>query len=685
VILETINGPSDLRQLDYEQLTDLAAEIRDFIVQAVSSANTGHLGSNLGVVELTLALHRVFSSPRDYLIWDTGHQAYVHKLVTGRREMFATLRQAEGLSGYPSRAESVHDWVENSHASTALCYAHGLAAAVKRSNNPNRNVVAVVGDGAMTGGMAYEGLNNLGHSGSRVIVVLNDNGRSYAPTVSRLSESLTRLRLHPGVSSARRRVEAKVRDLPKVGNLAYSSLQGFYSAIREVIEPPAFFETLGVRYVGPLDGHDIAGMEQAFRQAAAYDGPIVVHVVTQKGRGYGPAEEDEEKCLHDAAAFDPATGPTESAKAIKGYTLAFSDTMLEIGEQRDDVVAITAAMPGPTGLLPFSDRWPDRFFDVGIAEQAAVTSAAGMAMGGLRPVVAVYSTFFSRAFDQANLDVGLHGLPVVFALDRAGITGDDGPSHHGILDMALCLKIPGMTIFAPSSAQELKVMLGSALELSGPSVVRYPKTAARQVPPEQVGRGLSARLLRHGDDSVCILAVGKMLEAAEEATILLAGEGVEATLWDVRVVRPLDPAMVSDAGKHAFVVTVEDGIRNGGAGNFIADAVADLNANRQSPPVLNLGVPTAYIPHSKPDRILGQLGLDGPGIAASIFKAIERDPEPADVAGLRPAGPPEVELVPADIEVVDEDLADEGLDDAGEDGAPSIGVTIPNAGASWAG
>jgi 1-deoxy-D-xylulose-5-phosphate synthase len=623
VLLETITGPSDLRRLDYEQLEVLATEIRQFIVEAVSSANSGHLGSNLGVVELTLALHRVFDSPRDYLIWDTGHQAYVHKIVTGRRDMFDTLKQANGLSGYPSQAESVHDWVENSHASTALCYAHGIAAAVKRSNNPTRRVVAIVGDGALTGGMAYEGLNNLGHSGSRVVVVLNDNGRSYAPTVSRLSESLSRLRLHPGVSSARRRVESAVRELPKVGNLAYSSLQGFYSAVREVIEPPVFFETLGVRYVGPLDGHDIAGMEHAFRQAAAYDGPIVVHVLTQKGRGYKPAEEDEEKCLHDAGSFDPAVGPTESSRALTGYTLAFSEAMMELGEEREELVAITAAMPGPTGLIPFEKRWPDRFFDVGIAEQAAVTSAAGMAMAGLRPVVAVYSTFLSRAFDQLNMDVGLHGLPVVFALDRAGITGDDGPSHHGILDLALCLKIPGVTVFAPSSAQELKTMLGTALGLSGPAVVRYPKTAARQVPADQVGSGLSARLVRRGDGSVCVLAVGKLLEAAEDAAALLSGEGVEATIWDVRVVRPLDTVMVADAGNHGFVVTVEDGIRNGGAGNFIADAIADLNPGRLSPPVLNLGVPTAYLAHGKPDRILGQLGLDGPGIAASIFKALE--------------------------------------------------------------
>ncbi|HLI24520.1 MAG TPA: 1-deoxy-D-xylulose-5-phosphate synthase [Acidimicrobiales bacterium] len=618
MLLDSVNSPDDLRRLDYEQLDRLADEIRQFIVSAVSVTG-GHLGSNLGAVELTLALHRVFRSPRDIILWDTGHQAYVHKIVTGRRDMFKTLRQAGGLSGYPSRAESVHDWVENSHASTALSYAHGLAAAVKRSASPSRRVVAVVGDGALTGGMAFEGLNNLGHSGSRVMVVLNDNGRSYAPTVSRLSESLTKLRLHPGLSSVRTRVEQAVRELPGVGPLAYSSIQGVYSALREVIEPPAFFEALGVRYVGPIDGHDIAGMERAFLQADEWDGPIVVHVVTQKGRGYKPAETDDEKCLHDAPVFDPAVGPP--AWAPKGYTQAFNEAMVAIGEKYPQVVAITAAMPGPTGLLPFAARWPDRFFDVGIAEQHAVTSAAGMAMGGLRPVVAVYSTFFTRAFDQANLDVGLHGRPVVFALDRAGITGDDGPSHHGVLDMALCLKIPGMAIFAPSSAQEVPRMLETALSLSGPAAVRWPKTAAREVPPTDVGAGLSARLVHAGDGQVCLLAVGKMVEAAEEALLLLAAEGVDATLWDVRVVRPLDPAMIADAGHHRLVVTVEDGIRTGGAGAFMADAIADLDQGRVGPPVLNLGIPTAYIPHGSPDRILAQLGLDGPGIAAAITKA----------------------------------------------------------------
>jgi 1-deoxy-D-xylulose-5-phosphate synthase len=519
--------------------------------------------------------------------------------------------------------------VENSHASTSLSYAFGLAAAVKRSPTPDRRVVAVVGDGALTGGMAFEGLNNLGHSGSRVLVVLNDNGRSYAPTVSRLSESLTKLRLHPGLRSVRGRMEEALREVPKVGPLAYSSLQALYSALREVIEPPAFFENLGVRYVGPIDGHDIAGMEQALTQANEYDGPIVVHVITQKGRGYGPAETDDEKCLHDAPVFDPAVGPTEAARATKGYTQAFNEAMLGIGETQPDVVAITAAMPGPTGLLPFAARWPDRFFDVGIAEQHAVTAAAGMAMGGLRPVVAVYSSFFCRAFDQANLDVGLHGQPVVFALDRAGITGPDGPSAHGVLDIALCLTIPGMAIFAPSSAQELRVMLHTALRMSGPAAVRYPRGDARQVPMSQVGADLSARLIRRGDRSVCVLAVGKMVDDAELAVASLAAEGIDATLWDVRVVRPLDPVMISDAGRHRLVVTVEDGIRSGGAGAFIADAIADLDQGRVGPPVLTLGLPTAYVPHGKPDEILAQLGLDGSGIAAAITKALHR---PADVA-----------------------------------------------------
>ena len=617
MLLDTVNSPADLRALEPDQLATLAAEIREFVVQAVSVTG-GHLGPNLGVVELTLALHRVFDSPRDAILWDTGHQAYVHKIVTGRRQSFPTLRQGDGLAGYPSRSESEHDWVENSHASTILSYAHGLATAVEQSG-AERKVVAVVGDGAMTGGMAFEGLNNLGHSASRVVIVLNDNGRSYAPTASRLGQTLSRLRLNPGWVHLRDRVENLLRDLPAVGELAYTSLRGAKAAVREVLEPTAFFEALGVRYTGPFDGHDIAGMEDALRNAAAYDGPIVVHVLTQKGRGYPPAEADDEKCLHDAPVFDPMTGPPKWVPA--GYTEAFATAMLDVGERHPQVHAITAAMPGPTGLLPFAERFPERFHDVGIAEQHAVTSAAGMAMGGLRPVVAVYSTFFTRAFDQANLDVGLHELPVVFALDRAGITGDDGPSHHGVLDLALCLKIPGMTVFAPSSAQELGAMLRHALTLDGPAAIRYPKGAARNVPEEDVGSGLEARVVRQGEGDVCILAVGKLVEEAEKAAAELAQQGISATVWDVRVVKPLDPAMVANAGQHRLVVTVEDGIRAGGAGSFMADAIADHRSMPAKAPVVVLGTPAEYIPQGKPDQIHARLGLDGPGIAASVERA----------------------------------------------------------------
>jgi 1-deoxy-D-xylulose-5-phosphate synthase len=623
MLLETIHSPADVRRLGPAELATLAAEIRDFIVQA-TSVGGGHLGSNLGVVELTLALHRVYDSPRDILLWDTGHQAYVHKILTGRRDRFDTLRQAGGLSGYPSRDESEHDWVENSHASTILSYAHGVATALHlRGAESERRVVAVIGDGSMTGGMAYEGINNLGHSGRRVLIVLNDNGRSYAPTISRLSHGLTHLRLKPSYVRNRDRIEHVLGEVPVIGEHLQAGVQGLRAAFREFIEPQNFFEALGVRYVGPIDGHDIAEMELVLQSVKDHEGPIIVHVITQKGRGYAFAEDDEDKCLHDApgTGFDPVTGPPPWVPT--GYTEAFSDAIIAAAERDKRVVAITAAMPSPTGLIPFKARFPDRFFDVGIAEQHAVTAAAGMAMGGLRPVVAVYSTFLSRAFDQTNLDVGLHHQPVVFCLDRAGITGDDGPSHHGVLDMALLLKVPGMTIFAPSSAQDLRVMLAEALSIKrGPCAIRFPKGAARQVTPEQVGTGLAARRMRQGHD-VCILAVGKLVEAAEDAALLLAEHGVSATVWDVRVVKPLDPDMICDAARHPLVITAEDGIRDGGAGAAMADAIAELDEGRHSPPVLVLGVPDRYIPQGKPAQIHAELGLDGPGIAASVVKTLQ--------------------------------------------------------------
>ncbi|MFP5319782.1 MAG: 1-deoxy-D-xylulose-5-phosphate synthase [Acidimicrobiia bacterium] len=617
MLLESIDSPADLRALDGDQLEVLAAEIRDFIVQSVSVTG-GHLGSNLGVVELTLALHRVFDSPRDVILWDTGHQAYVHKILTGRRGRFDTLRQSGGLSGYPSRAESEHDWVENSHASTILSYADGLATALQLRGETDRRVVAVIGDGSMTGGMAYEALNNLGHSGRRVLMVLNDNGRSYAPTVGRLTNGLTRLRLNPAYVKNRERVQRALRGVPRIGEHLERGMEGMRAAFRDFwLEPDGFFEALGIRYIGPVDGHDIATMEHLLRQAADYDGPIIIHTLTQKGRGYGPAEDDDEKCLHDTPVFDPTTGPPRWVPV--GYTQAFADAMVDLGERDRRVVAITAAMAGPTGLRPFQDRWPDRFVDVGIAEQHAVTAAAGMAMGGLRPVVAIYSTFLMRAIDQVNLDVGLHRLPVVFCIDRAGVTGDDGPSHHGLFDMAFLSKVPGMTILAPSSAQELAAMLDYAMTVdSGPVAIRYPKGAAPQVPAGEVGSGREARKVVEGGDA-CILAVGKMVEAAEEAARLLGQQGIGATVWDVRAVKPLDPAMITDAASHPVVVTVEDGLKAGGAGSAIVEALSVLD---RMPRVRVLGVPDQYFPQGNPTRILSDLGLDGPGIASTVVAAL---------------------------------------------------------------
>ena len=628
MLLEKITCPADLRSLSEPELAQLAQEIREFIVGAIARSGSGHLGSNLGVVELTLAIHRVFDSPTDKILWDTGHLAYVHKLVTGRQAGFEQLRKAGGMSGYPSRDESEHDWIENSHASTVMSYAHGLAmaedrreeAARQQGTTPSRNhVVAVIGDGALTGGMAYEALNNLGHTGSRAIIILNDNGRSYAPTVGRLTASVSRLRLDPRYLRQRRRAEEIVRQVPMVGQHVAWGLAGARAGLREMFEPPIFFETLGVRYSGPFDGHDIPRLEEALRNAAEFDGPVVVHVLTQKGKGYSPAEQDEEKHLHDTSGvFNPEIGPQPKGPGAPSYTGAFTEAIVKEGEARPELIAITAAMPGSTGLLPFEERFPDRFVDVGIAEQHAVTSAAGMAMGGLRPVVAVYSTFLTRAFDQANLDVGLHHLPVVFCLDRAGITGDDGPSHHGILDLVLLSKVPGITMFAPSSYQELQVQLHDALDLcDGPVSLRWPKTAAPMVEEGEVGHGLSARKARTGTD-VCLIGVGKMFGTCMEAAELLAADGISATVWDPRVVKPLDDALLADAATFDVIVTAEDGLREGGIGTAIAqDIERRTEGSGRNPRVSVNGVPVTYIAHGKPDAILAELGLDAAGIAAT--------------------------------------------------------------------
>ena len=661
--LELIKGPADLQALDPEELDGLCSQIRSRIVESVNT-HGGHMGPNLGVVELTVALHRVFNSPKDVILWDTGHQAYVHKMLTGRLADFDTLRQGDGLSGYPSRSESEHDWIENSHASTSLCYAHGLATAFTAAD-AGRRVVAVIGDGAMTGGMAFEGLNNLGRSHSDVVILLNDNGRSYAPTASKLSESLMKIRLSPAYMRRAARLEEIAERTPWVGEMIQRGVKMSDAAVVELSESklseslmkirssPAymrraarleeiaertpwvgemiqrgvkmsdaavvelsdtadtagFFEDLGVRYQGPYDGHNIAKLEEVLRNASDIGGPVLVHALTMKGRGYEPAESDSVKHMHD-------TGSVRAGS----YTAMFSDTLLKLGEAHPELVAITAAMPDSTGLLAFGERFGDRCIDVGIAEQHAVAAATGMAMGGLRPVVAVYSTFLSRAFDQVNLDCGLHGAPVIFCLDRAGITGDDGPSHHGILDMVLLTKVPNMKVLAPSSLQELEQMMNDAMGMTdGPVAIRWPKTEARTVGDDQVGSGLNGRRARQGDGSVCLIGVGKMLEACEQAAVRLAEDGIQATVWDPRAVRPLCEEMLADADRHDLVVTVEDGLRDGGAGAGIRDALGE-------PDVVVLGVPTDYLPHGNPADILARLGLDAEGIAATTRSELLLEP-----------------------------------------------------------
>ena len=626
MILPSIETPADLLALSYDELDQLCSEIREFIITTVKSTG-GHLGSNLGVVELTLALHRVFESPKDILLFDTGHQAYVHKLLTGRRYGFKALRKRGGLSGYPNRTESQHDWIESSHASTALSYAHGLSVALESrheliGHGGRRHVVAVVGDGSLTGGMAYEALNNLGVSGQRVVIVLNDNGRSYAPTISRLSTSLTTLRLNRTYLTLRQRIRRLVPHLPRVGKAAYRGIDGFTSVVREMVTPHTFFENLGVRYIGPIDGHNIESLEATLASAAEWDGPILVHVLTEKGRGYEPATSDMLK-MHDYKL--PPRLNDEDVPPIS-FTQIFSEALMNEARRDERIVAITAAMAGPTGLLPFQEAYPRRFFDVGIAEQHAVTAAAGMAMGGLKPVVALYSTFFSRAFDQANLDVGLLHLAVRFVFDRAGSTGDDGPSHHGVLDLALCLAIPNMTIFAPSNALEVPEMLRTALSLSSPTALRFPKTPPRPFDGRH-GEGLHARRVQQGDGSICVLALGKMAASAYEALGLL-GDSSRVTLYDVRVLPP-DPDMIEDAVRHDRVITIEDGTRHGGAGTLMVSAVRSRaqELGLTFPTTRILGVPRAYLEHHSADALLAEIGLDPEGIAGAIERLLRDEAE----------------------------------------------------------
>jgi 1-deoxy-D-xylulose-5-phosphate synthase len=625
-LLGQINSPEDLRRLDRIQLDQLSREIRDFLIQQVSISG-GHLSPNLGIVELTLALHRVFDSPRDAIVWDTGHQAYVHKLVTGRREDFTELRQEGGMSGYPSRRESEHDVIENSHASTSLSYALGIAEARMRLGTPGV-VVAVIGDGALTGGMAYEALNQIAHlKPPNLVVVINDNGRSYAPTVGGLASHLSQLAVSPRYERFKERVSKRLREIPVVGEGADEAAFRFKESVKQLVQPTNIFESLGLKYAGPVPGHDLGVLEEVLQRTKLLDEPTVIHVVTEKGRGYGPALNDETEKMHSIAISDPSTGLP--LKTELTYTNVFSEALLSAGARYPELVAITAAMPSPTGLLDFGKEFPERFFDVGICEQHAVTFAAGLAMAGMHPVVAIYSTFLQRAYDQTLLDVGMHNLPVTFILDRAGVTGPDGSSHHGVFDLSYLRTIPNLVIAAPADATELCALLETALALDGPMAIRYPKGAVTSTPdlpvePLPVGRWEE---VRKGTD-VGILAIGKMVGVALQAAEALESEGVSCGVINSRWLKPVDPRLAGDwAVRYPALVTAEDNVISGGFGAAVLENLAPLGLAGK---VRVRALPDAFIAHGKPGDILAHNGLDAAGLAeAARGAARAANPRPA--------------------------------------------------------
>jgi 1-deoxy-D-xylulose-5-phosphate synthase len=616
-MLSQIRGPADLQHLSQSQLDDLAVEIREFLIHKVA-ATGGHLGPNLGVVELTLALHRVFDSPHDPIVFDTGHQAYVHKMLTGRCDDFDNLRKKDGLSGYPSRSESEHDWVESSHASTALSYADGLAKAFELSGHRNRHVVAVVGDGALTGGMCWEALNNIAGAKRPVVIVVNDNGRSYAPTIGGLADHLAGLRLQPGYEKLLEGGKKAVRGVPLIGELCYQCMHSVKAGIKDAISPQVMFTDLGLKYVGPIDGHDERAVEAALRAARGFSAPVIVHVVTRKGMGYGPAEADDDEQMHSTGVIDPVTGVPTSV-AGPGWTSVFSDELIQLARKRRDVVAITAAMPGPTGLSAFRERYPDRFFDVGIAEQHAVTSAAGLAMGGMHPVVAIYSTFLNRAFDQLLMDVAMHDLPVTLVLDRAGVTGPDGASHNGMWDLSVLGIVPGMRVAAPRDAARLREELGEALEVKdGPTALRFPKG--------DVGQDITAVERRGGVDvlavpadglteDVLLIAVGAFAGMALSVAEKLRVQGIGVTVVDPRWVLPVPEVLGGLARAHKLVVTVEDNGVHGGIGSSVSAA---LRRNEIDVPCRDVGVPQEFQAHASRGEVLTEVGLTDQHIARQI-------------------------------------------------------------------
>ncbi|MBB1053765.1 1-deoxy-D-xylulose-5-phosphate synthase [Dietzia sp. B44] len=617
-VLDQVNGPSDLRALGPDELVRLCGEIREFLIRKVS-ATGGHLGPNLGVVELTIALHRVFDSPRDPIVFDTGHQSYVHKIVTGRREQFDGLRTRGGLSGYPCRAESDHDVVESSHATSSLSYADGLAKAYSLRGETDRTVVAVIGDGAMTGGMAWEALNNIAAGKDRpMVIVVNDNGRSYSPTIGGLAERLGVLRLQPAYEKAMdhtKRTLGARKDV--VGKAVYSILHGIKTGLKDVVSPQELFADLGLKYMGPVDGHNLAATEAALRLAKDFGGPVVVHVVTRKGMGYVHAENNVADLMHATGVIDPDTGRPLSESSAVDWTSVFSAELCEIGAERDDVVAITAAMAGPTGLTAFGERFPDRMFDVGIAEQHAVASAAGLALGGMHPVVAVYSTFLNRAFDQLLMDVALLGQPVTLVLDRSGVTGPDGASHNGMWDLSLTGIVPGVRVAAPRDAETLRAELREAVEVTdGPTVVRFPKgSVGEPVPALETSTDGVDRVHGSGDADVLVVAVGSMVAPSLAAARELETAGVTVDVVDPRWVYPVPHSVVDSARGRQLVVTVEDNGLHGGVGSAVSASLerAGVRVDR-----LALGIPQEFLDHASRGEILADAGLTAEGIARGI-------------------------------------------------------------------
>lgn len=626
--LDRLASPRDLRDLRDAELDQLAAEIRDLLISTCARTG-GHVGPNLGVVELTLALHRVFDSPRDKIVFDTGHQAYVHKLLTGRKAGFEHLRQEGGVSGYPSQAESEHDLVENSHASTSLSYADGLAKAY-RIRGEERHVVGVIGDGALTGGMAWEALNNIAvQPDSRLVIVVNDNGRSYTPTVGGLATALTSLRTDPRYEQVLDQVKRRLNSVPGVGHAAYEALHAVKKGMKDALAPQGLFEDLGLKYVGPVDGHDRAAMEQALDKAKRFGGPVIVHALTRKGFGYDPAERHEADQFHGPGPFDVQTGAEKPKGKI--WTDHFSDVMVELGQERPDVVGITAAMMHPVGLDSFAARFPERTFDVGIAEQHGATSAAGLAMGGLHPVFPLYATFLNRAFDQVLMDCALHRCGVTFVLDRSGVTGDDGASHNGMWDMSILQIVPGLRLAAPRDATRLHELLREAVQINdAPTVVRFPKGP----PPGDVeATGTSGGcdiLLRKGNHDVLVVGVGVMAETAVDVGQRLVAQGIGATVVDPRWVKPIDPALIELAGDHRLVVTIED---NGVTGGVGARFLQELSLHRVSTPVRVHGIPQEFLDHAKRPAILERIGLTSQAIARDTVEAMtaEADSELGDV------------------------------------------------------